>query len=59
MTTDQGQTNNDPASAPLNVVNQPTVAKAFGPNTVNVGGASTLTVTHCQRRHHRPDGSRA
>lgn len=45
ITTDQGATNNSPASAPLYVVNQPTIAKAFSPSQVNVGTYSTLTVT--------------
>ena len=45
ITTDQGDTNNSPASAPLYVVNQPTVAKSFSPSTVAAGVSSTLTVT--------------
>lgn len=45
LTTDQGPTNNNPASAPLTVVSQPTIGKTFSQHTVNVGTASTLTVT--------------
>ena len=45
ITTDQGPTNSNPASAPLIVVNMPTVAKAFSPTTVSVDASSTLTVT--------------
>ena len=45
IATDQGPTNNNPATANLYVVNQPTVSKAFSPATVAAGGTSTLTVT--------------
>lgn len=45
ITTDQGPTNSNPASAPLYVVNVPTVAKAFNPTTVSVDASSTVTVT--------------
>ncbi len=45
ITTDQGPTNSNPASAKLYVVNLPTVAKAFSPTTVSVDASSTLTVT--------------
>lgn len=45
ITTDQGQTNSNPASAPLYVVNQPTVSKAFSPSSVSAGQSATLTVT--------------
>lgn len=44
LQTNQGVTNNSPASAPLNI--QPVgVTKAFSPDTVVAGGASTLTIT--------------
>lgn len=45
VTTDQGITNQEPASATLNVVAPPTVAKAFGPPSVRIGQPSTLTIT--------------
>ncbi len=45
ITTDQGPTNSNPATAKLYVVAQPTLAKAFSPITVSVGAPSTLTVT--------------
>jgi LPXTG-site transpeptidase (sortase) family protein len=42
--TDQGVTNNSPASANLNV--QPVaIAKSFSPSTVDAGDVSTLTIT--------------
>jgi uncharacterized repeat protein (TIGR01451 family)/fimbrial isopeptide formation D2 family protein len=43
--TDQGPTNNNPATANLYVVSQPTVSKAFSPAIVAAGGTSLLTVT--------------
>lgn len=44
LQTDQGVTNGSPAEAPLNI--QPVgVTKAFSPDTVIAGGASTLTIT--------------
>ncbi len=45
VTSEEGISNNNDASAPLNVVNQPTIAKAFSPNPVIVGEISRLTVT--------------
>ncbi|MCG8090719.1 MAG: hypothetical protein AB2767_17135 [Candidatus Thiodiazotropha taylori] len=45
ITTDQGVTNGEDVSAELNVILEPTVAKAFAPATVTVGERSTLTVT--------------
>lgn len=45
ISTDQGPTNSNPASAKLYVVNLPTVAKAFSPTTVSADASSTLTVT--------------
>ena len=45
IVTDQGVTNQNPASATLAVVNVPTIAKAFNPSAVRVGQNSTLTVT--------------
>ena len=42
---DQGETNNNGASADLYVVSQPTISKAFNPKTISVGGTSVLTVT--------------
>ncbi|MCG8487589.1 MAG: hypothetical protein MI756_08985 [Chromatiales bacterium] len=45
ITTDQGVTNGDDVSAELNVILEPTVAKAFAPTTVTTGERSTLTVT--------------
>ncbi len=45
ITTLQGPTNSEPATARLYVVNQPTINKAFSPKVVSVGGTSTLTVT--------------
>ena len=45
IVTNQGPTNNNPATASLNVVNQPIISKAFTPATVAAGGTSTLTVT--------------
>ncbi len=45
ISTDQGPTNSNPAQAPLMVVNQPTIAKAFSPATIMVGSTRTLTVT--------------
>lgn len=44
LTTDQGVTNNSPASANLNI--QPVaIAKSFSPATVDAGDQSTLTIT--------------
>lgn len=44
LQTNQGVTNNSPASAPLNI--QPVgVTKAFSPTPVAAGGTSTLTIT--------------
>lgn len=45
IVTNQGVTNQNPASATLSVVNVPTIAKAFSPSAVRVGQNSTLTVT--------------
>lgn len=45
ISTDQGPTNSNPASADLYVVALPTVAKAFSPTAVSAGASSTLTVT--------------
>lgn len=45
ITTDQGVTNQSDASATLEVVNQPTLAKAFSPGQVDIGQNTTLTVT--------------
>ena len=45
INTNQGVTNQNPASATLTVVNAPTVAKVFSPSSVRVGQNSTLTVT--------------
>ncbi|MBK9614340.1 MAG: DUF11 domain-containing protein [Uliginosibacterium sp.] len=45
ITTDQGVTNPNDASATLHVVNQPTLSKAFSPKSINAGQTSTLTVT--------------
>lgn len=42
--TNQGVTNNSPASAPLNI--QPVgITKAFSPTTITAGNTSTLTIT--------------
>ena len=44
LKTDQGVTNNSPASAPLNV--QPVaIAKSFSPSTIDAGDVSNLTIT--------------
>lgn len=44
LKTDQGVTNNSPASAPLNV--QPVgIAKVFSPSTIDAGDVSNLTIT--------------
>ncbi|MBE7536022.1 MAG: sortase [Anaerolineales bacterium] len=44
LQTDQGVTNNSPASAPLNV--QPVaIAKSFSPSTIDAGDVSNLTIT--------------
>ena len=45
VTSDQGISNQNPASAPLTVVTQPTLAKAFSPSPVQIGQVSRLTVT--------------
>ena len=45
IVSDQGETNNNGASANLYVVSQPTISKSFSPNTISVGGTSLLTVT--------------
>ncbi len=45
VTTNQGVCNPSSATSTLNVVNQPTINKAFSPTSVNAGVYSTLTVT--------------
>ena len=45
LTTFEGSTNPDPATADLVVVNVPTIAKAFGTSPIASGGSTTLTFT--------------
>ncbi|MCX7256077.1 MAG: hypothetical protein NTZ64_04895 [Polaromonas sp.] len=45
VTTTEGSTNPDPATATLLVVNTPGIAKAFGTSPIAVGGSTTLTFT--------------
>lgn len=45
ITTFEGSTNPDPATANLVVVNVPTIAKAFGTSPIASGGSTTLTFT--------------
>jgi uncharacterized repeat protein (TIGR01451 family) len=45
VTTTEGSTNPDPATATLVVVNTPGITKAFGASTIAVGGSTTLTFT--------------
>ncbi len=45
ITTLEGSTNPDPATANLVVVNVPTIAKAFGTSPIASGGSTTLTFT--------------
>lgn len=45
MTTVEGSTNPDPASAVLTVLQPPTITKAFAPTSVGIGQNSTLSFT--------------
>jgi uncharacterized repeat protein (TIGR01451 family) len=45
VTSSEGTSNTNPASAVLNVVTQPTIAKAFSVSPVQIGQVSRLTVT--------------
>ena len=45
VTTTEGSTNPDPASATLVAVNTPGITKAFGAASIAVGGSTTLTFT--------------
>ena len=45
LVTSEGVSNTAVAAATLNVLQPPTVAKSFSPSTIDVGGASLLTIT--------------
>ncbi len=45
LTSQQGVTNADPATAPVRVLEPPTVAKTFVPPTISPNGVSRLTIT--------------